>query len=65
MIGNDIEIIITEISGDKVRLGIVAPKDVEIYRKELYLTIESNRQAVDKVDSKNLLQFMSSFKHPD
>ncbi|RPF48376.1 carbon storage regulator CsrA [Hydrogenoanaerobacterium saccharovorans] len=65
MIGKDIEIVVTEVNGDKVRLGIIAPKNVEIYRKELYLTIESNRQAADKVDSNNLLEFINSLKHTD
>lgn len=65
MIGKDIEIVVTEVNGDKVRVGIIAPKNVEIYRKELYLTIESNRQAADKVDSNNLLEFINSLKHTD
>ena len=65
MIGKDIEIVVTEVNGDKVRLGIIAPKNVEIYRKELYLTIESNRQAADKVDSNNLLEFINNLKHTD
>lgn len=36
MLGDGIEITITEISGDKVKLGISAPADVKVYRKELY-----------------------------
>ena len=35
MLGDGIEITITEISGDKVKLGISAPADVKVYRKEL------------------------------
>lgn len=46
MIGNDIEIIILEIKGDQIKIGINAPKSVPIYRKELYLQIlESNKEA--------------------
>jgi carbon storage regulator len=46
MIGDDIEITITAIEGDLVRIGIKAPKLVSIYRKELFLSIqEENRLA--------------------
>ena len=40
-----IEIKITEIYGDKVRIGIAAPADVKVYRKELYATIQENQSA--------------------
>ena len=51
MLGNDIEITVLEIKGDQVKLGIKAPKSVQIYRKEIYLQIqEENRQAVREVD---------------
>lgn len=40
-----IEIKITEIYGDKVRIGIAAPPDVKVYRKELYATIQENQSA--------------------
>jgi carbon storage regulator len=36
VIGENIEIAIVEVRGDRVRLGIVAPKDVEVHRKEIY-----------------------------
>ena len=47
MIGDQIEISIVDIKGDQVKLGISAPKNVKIYRKEVYLAIqEENIQAV-------------------
>ncbi len=36
MIGDDVEITIVDVRGDKVRLGITAPKDVPVHRKEIY-----------------------------
>lgn len=46
MIGNDIELTIIDIQGDQVKIGLKAPKNVSIYRKELYLEIqEENRKA--------------------
>ncbi|KAB1434559.1 carbon storage regulator CsrA [Candidatus Galacturonibacter soehngenii] len=48
VINNNIEITVLEIKGDQVKLGISAPKDVSIYRKELYLQIqEENSKAVE------------------
>ena len=47
VINNDIEVVVLEIKGDQVKLGISAPKSVPIYRKEVYLQIqESNRESV-------------------
>ena len=47
MIGNDIEISILEIRGDQVKIGIKAPKNVPIFRKEIFLQIEEeNKEAV-------------------
>ncbi len=48
MIGNDIELTIIEIQGDQVKIGLKAPKNVSIYRKELYLEIqEENKKAAN------------------
>lgn len=40
MIGDDIEITIVDIRGDKVRIGIAAPSRVPVHRKEVYLAIK-------------------------
>lgn len=46
MIGNQIELVVLGTEGDTVKLGIRAPRDLPIYRKELYDTIQaSNREA--------------------
>ncbi len=48
MINNNVEITILEVKGDQVKIGITAPKDVSIYRKEVYIQIqEANRAAAD------------------
>lgn len=48
IINNDIEITVLEVKGDQVKIGISAPKEVPIYRKEVYLQIqEDNRASVD------------------
>lgn len=46
IIGDDIELIILEVGKDQVRIGINAPKDITIHRKEIYVQIqEENRIA--------------------
>lgn len=55
-IGDEIEIFVTEIKGDKVRLGISAPEHMKITRTEIYLTVENNKDAVDKVDLLKVFQ---------
>ncbi|MGX1983408.1 carbon storage regulator CsrA [Thermolongibacillus altinsuensis] len=54
-IGDDIEITILSIQGDQVKLGINAPKHVEIHRKEVYLAIQKENSEAS-LASKNLLQ---------
>lgn len=44
LIGNDIEITVVEIRGDKVRLGISAPKEVPVHRYEVWAQIQRKAQ---------------------
>jgi len=46
VIGDGIEVVVLEVRGEQVRLGIKAPKDVAVHRKEIYEQIlEENRSA--------------------
>jgi len=48
VIDNCIEVTILEIKGDQVKLGISAPKEIPVYRKEVYLQIqEANKAAME------------------
>ncbi|MBQ9764674.1 MAG: carbon storage regulator CsrA [Lachnospiraceae bacterium] len=59
VINNDIEIVVLEIKGDQVKLGISAPKSVPVYRKEVYLQIqENNTEAVTDVNAMEALRNM-------
>ena len=40
MIGDFVEITVIEVKGDQVKLGISAPKDIKVHRKEIYLAIQ-------------------------
>lgn len=44
VIGDNIRIIVVEIRGDKVRLGIEAPKDVTVHRDEVYAAIQAKEK---------------------
>lgn len=56
VIDGKLEIKITDISEDKVKVGIEAPADIRIYRKELYDTLQENRSAAGNTAAAQLLQ---------
>jgi carbon storage regulator len=47
MIGDDVEVTVLAVSRDKIRLGITAPKNVPVYRKEVYLSIKGESAGAD------------------
>lgn len=59
VVNNNIEITVLEIRGDQIKIGISAPKNVLVYRKEVYLQIQKENEASLKADGlealKNLL----------
>ncbi len=48
VINDDITIVVVEIRGDKVRLGVEAPKEVPVHRNEVYEAIRRNQQAANE-----------------
>jgi carbon storage regulator len=48
MIGDDVEVSVLAIMGEKVRIGIQAPRDVPVFRKEVYLEIQEERAEESK-----------------
>ncbi|MPM93289.1 Carbon storage regulator [bioreactor metagenome] len=61
-IGDHIHITITEISGDKVKIGIDAPLELNVLRDELLQTIKSNVAAVHKADNSAVHSLAASLK---
>jgi carbon storage regulator len=49
-IGDDIEIVVKEIRRNQVRIGIVAPREVPIYREEVYESIKAEEDDSDDQD---------------
>ena len=55
VINNNIEITVLEIRGDQIKIGISAPKDVPIYRREVYLQIQQENEAAISADGLDAL----------
>lgn len=56
VVNNDIEISILDIRGEQVKVGISAPKDVPVYRKEVYIQIQKENEAAVSLDNVNALK---------
>ena len=53
MIGDDIEVSVLAVMGEKVRIGIEAPRSVPVFRKEVYLEIQEDREATRRCDGRS------------
>ena len=51
IIGDDVEIIIVDVRGDKIRLGIKAPRSISVHRKEIYDAIQQEKNQTDSEQS--------------
>ncbi|MDX6580939.1 MAG: carbon storage regulator [Solirubrobacterales bacterium] len=47
MIGDDVEVTVLAVSRDKIRLGITAPREVPVFRKEVYISIQGEKAKDD------------------
>ena len=56
VINNNIEVTILDIRGDQIKLGISAPRDVSIYRKEVYLQIQEENKAALETNNAEALK---------
>ena len=56
VIANNIEVTILEIKGDQVKVGISAPREVPVYRKEIYLQIQDSNKAATDVSGMQALK---------
>ena len=56
VINNNIEVTILEIRGDQIKLGISAPRDVSIYRKEVYMQIQEENKAALETNNAEALK---------
>ena len=60
VISNNMEVTILEIKGDQVKVGITAPREVPVYRKEIYLQIQDSNKAATDVSGMDALKDLLS-----
>jgi carbon storage regulator len=53
MIGDEVEVTIVDVRGDKVRLGITGPKNISVHRREVYDAIQREKAERDENGDKN------------
>ena len=56
VLNNDIEVTVLEIRGDQVKIGVKAPREVPVYRKEVYLQIQKENEEALQVNSLEALK---------
>lgn len=63
MIGDEIEVVVIDIKGDQVKLGIKAPKNIAVHRKEIYEEIQLENIAAlrSKIKPEDLKDFTTLF----
>ena len=54
IIGDDVEIVVLEVRGEQVRIGIKAPKTVGVHRKEIYEQIKDENVAASEVNPEDI-----------
>ena len=62
VINNNIEVTVLEIRGDQVKIGVSAPKEVPIYRKEVHLQIQKENEAASSEANLKALKMFSEGK---
>ena len=66
MIGDEIEIVVIDIKGDQIKLGIKAPRRISVHRKEIYEEIQAENIAAMRSDlNKDTIKDISSFFKKD
>jgi len=63
IIGDDVEVTIVDVRGDKVRLGINAPRSISVHRKEIYEAIQ--REKAEKAAAEAAAEKMSAEGEPE
>ena len=65
MIGDDVEITVVDIRGDKVRLGITAPRHIQVHRKEVYDAIKRENQQAANLSPQDVPEVTDKDAKPD
>ena len=62
MIGDDIEVRVVEITGKAIKLGIEAPKNIVVHRKEVYEAIKNEKAVPKETPKENIISLAEYFK---
>lgn len=62
MIGDDVEIIIVDVHGDQVKLGITAPRHIPVHRKEIYEEIQQENIRAAEAKAEKIASLETLFK---
>jgi len=63
VIGHDVVVTVLEVRGDQVRLGITAPKEIQVHREEVFAALTAaNRQAATSATSASELEALKALK---
>ena len=65
MIGDDIEVSVLAVARDKIRLGITAPRDVPVFRKEVYISIKEEEMSEAEDASKQVDKALGNLSNSD
>jgi carbon storage regulator len=65
MIGDEVEITVVDIRGDKVRLGITAPRHIQVHRKEVYDAIKRENQQAAGLKPQDVPEIVDRSASPD
>ena len=63
IIGDNIEVIILSVQGEQVKLGISAPRDISVHRKEIYEQIQNENRAASHNDGANMQDVYALLKN--
>ena len=64
LVGEDIEIQVLQVSGTRVKLGIIAPAAISIVRREIQITQDENKTAARSVNPLTITALLESLPHP-
>jgi carbon storage regulator len=65
MIGDDIEVSVLQVMGEKVRIGIEAPRSIPVFRQEVYIDIQRDRgEGDERTDPDEVEQALEGLKSP-
>ena len=65
MIGDDIEVTVLAVARDKIRLGITAPREMSVFRKEVYLSIKNEQAAAGEAAKAAVDDALGSLSKPE